>query len=233
MRNIILLIMLLLFSHNGSRAQIGLGGFNAVMTVPSAQLQRDGDIAFGIGYVPKPYGYAGEGYNTLAYFANVGFLPFMEIGLRATRALHYVLPSIGDRMVIVRLRLLKEAPHRPAIVIGMHDPYRAATDGDGGHFNAMYTVATKTVFPRRHFNLDATVGYGVDWFKKAQFNQFNGLFGGVSIGYRKAFFIKSEYDAIRFNIGGGVELAKFITANFVLIDGKKMAFGANFRKNLL
>jgi hypothetical protein len=76
------------------------------------------------------------------------------------------------------------------------------------------------------------MGYGVDWFK-AYFNEFNGLFGGVSLGYRRCLFIKSEYDAIRFNIGCGVELAKLITANFVLIDGKKMAFGANFKKSLL
>jgi hypothetical protein len=233
MRNVILIFSLLLLFCSGSQAQIGLGGFNAVMTVPSAQLQRDGDIALGIGYVPKPYGYAGEGYNTLAYFANVGFLPFMEIGLRATRALHYVLPSIGDRMVMVRLRLQKEAPRRPALVIGMHDPFRAAEPGSAGHFNALYAVATKTVFSRRHFNLDATVGYGVDWFKKAQFHQFNGLFGGMSVGYRKAFFIKSEYDAIRFNIGCGVELGKFLAANFVLIDARKAAFGVNLKKSLL
>jgi len=76
------------------------------------------------------------------------------------------------------------------------------------------------------------MGYGVDWFK-AYFNEFNGLFGGVSIGYRRCLFIKSEYDAIRFNIGFGVELGKLLSANVVLINGNKAAFGANFRKNLL
>lgn len=233
MRKIILIFtLLLLAAPSPSRAQIGLGGFHSIMTVPSAQLQRDGDITFGIGYVPKPYGYAGEDYNTLAYFANVGFLPFLEIGLRATRALHY-LPSIGDRMLIVRLRLLKEAPHRPAIVIGMHDPYRAATSGDGGNFNALYVVATKTVFAADRFTLDATTGYGVDWFKKAQFHQFDGLFGGASLGYRRLLFLKGEYDAIRFNLGAGVELGKFLAANVVWIDVKKAAFGINLKKSLL
>lgn len=234
MRKIILIFTLLLFAApSSSRAQIGLGGFHSVMTVPSAQLQRDGDITFGIGYVPDPYGYVGEGYNTLAYFANVGFLPFMEIGLRATRALDYVLPSIGDRMLIVRLRLLKEAPHRPAIVIGMHDPYRAASPGEAGHFNALYAVASKTVFAAKRFTLDATVGYGTDWFKEAYFHEFDGLFGGASLGYRRLIFLKGEYDAIRFNIGGGLELGKFLAANVVWIDAKKAAFGINLKKSLL
>jgi len=63
--------------------------------------------------------------------------------------------------------------------------------------------------------------------------EFDGLWGGVSIGYRRCLFIKSEYDAMRFNIGFGVELGKFLSANLVLIDGKKMAFGANLKRSLL
>ncbi len=233
MRNIILIFTLLLLSPNGSKAQIGLGGFNAVMTVPTARLQPDGYVALGVGYIPKPYGgFVGLDHNNLAYFANVGFLPFLEVGLRSTVALNYELPSIGDRMAIVRLRLLSESHNRPAVLIGMHDPFRAAAPGLSGHFNALYAVATKNFLGPNHLNVDVTMGHGVDWFK-AYFNEFNGLFGGVSIGYRKVFFIKSEYDAIRFNIGCGVELGKFLAANFVLIDARKAAFGVTLKKSLL
>src|SRR5262245_4782666 len=74
-------ITALLLSPNFSDAQIGLGGFSAVMTTPTARFLPDGHLAFGFGYIPAPYAIyeRPQGLDNLAYFATIGFLPFVEV----------------------------------------------------------------------------------------------------------------------------------------------------------
>jgi hypothetical protein len=82
-----------------------------------------------------------------------------------------------------------------------------------------------------HLSVETTLGYGVDWIE-ARSHEFAGLFGGISLGYRRHVFIKGEYDAKRFNAGMGFEVKGIFTVNFVLLDGQKLAFGANLQKRL-
>ncbi len=221
--------MLLLFHHD-SAAQIGPGGFGAVMTVPTARVQQDGQLAIGFGYIPKPFAlYSGPSYDNLAYFATLGFLPFLEVSLRGTHALKDSLNDIGDRMASARVQLFTENHGRPAVVVGLHD--LIAIQGRKGYFTALYAVATKGLPMSRHLNAETTVGYGVDWIE-ARSHEFAGLFGGISLGYRRHLFIKGEYDTKRFNVGLGFEVKGILTANFVLLEGNKLAFGANLQKRL-
>ncbi len=225
----ILTSTLFLLVCNNSKAQIGLGGFNAVMTVPTAHTLQDGRVAVGFGFIPKPYTvYGGPDYDNFAYFAAVGFLPGVEISLRATRALDYYLPSIGDRMASVRLRVVPETRWLPALAIGVHDVI--AIQGEEGWFNALYAVATKDVHAFKFFSFGATAGYGVDWIK-ARAHEFNGLFGGLSFGIGGLLFVKGEYDTQRYNFGFGVSAKSLLSANLTFIDGRRehAAFGATLQ----
>lgn len=228
-----ILLAVLFVCHNLGHAQIGLGGFSAVLTVPTARTLPDGVVAAGLGFIPKPYAvFGGDEYNNLAYFATIGFLPGLEISLRATRAQDYYLASIGDRMASVRLRGLPETRFTPAVTLGLHDVI--AIQGEEGWFNALYLVATKEVKMHKHFNCEATFGYGVDWIS-ARAHEFAGKFGGLSFGVAGVLFLKSEYDTQRFNYGAGVRVKSLLTAQVMFIAGKKdhAAFGLTLQHRLL
>lgn len=227
-------VVLVLSAHRMGYAQIGLGGFNAIMTAPTAHVMPDGYAALGFGFIPSPYTlYEGPEHDNLAYFASIGFLPFLEISIRATLSMDTDHPSIGDRLLSVRARLFKETNRLPAIAAGLHDiaGLLDRAEGTNNYFTALYLVATKTRRLSEHFSLDTTLGYGVDWIP-APSHEFDDLFGGASLGFRDILFLKGEYDARRFNVGLGVKLRESITANLVLLDGNKVAYGANIRTRL-
>lgn len=227
-------VVLVLSASRAVNAQIGLGGFNAIMTAPTAHVMPDGYAALGFGFIPSPYTlYEGPERDNVAYFASIGFLPFVEIGIRATLSLDTDHPSIGDRMLSVRAQLFKESNHFPAIAAGLHDiaGLLDRAEGTNNYFTALYLVATKTRRLSEHFSLDATLGYGVDWIP-APSHEFDDLFGGASLGFRDMLFLKGEYDARRFNVGLGVKLRESLCASIVLMEGNKVAYGANIRTRL-
>jgi hypothetical protein len=231
---LLLIVALLFLPGIDVRAQVGIGGFSAVLTAPTARLVPDGYAIMGVGYIPSPYAlFEVPGHDNLAYFATLGFLPFLEISIRATLSMDTDSPSIGDRMLSFRGRLLKETDRRPALAIGLHDIAGLIdrTEGTNNYFTALYLVATKTRRLSDLVNLETTLGYGVDWIT-APSHEFDNLFGGVSAGIRDMLFIKGEYDAHRFNFGLGVKGGEFISANIVLMDGNKIACGANIKTRL-
>jgi hypothetical protein len=221
---------MILLSQDDGRAQIGLGGVNAVMTVPTANIQQDGYLAVGFGYIPRPYAVlAGWCCDDLPYFATLGFLPFLEISLRATLSPNDDRTGIGDRMASVRVQFLREARYRPALVLGIHDAI--AIQGRKAWFQALYGVVTKTLSASKHLDIETTLGHGFDWLE-AYYHEFDGLFGGVSLGYRKLIFIKGEYDATKFNFGLGLQAKRLLTTNLVLLNGRTLAYGANLQIRL-
>lgn len=236
MKKLILLLTVALLLLNGInlRAQVGIGGFNAILTAPTARILPDGYAAIGVGFIPSPYAlFEVPGHDNLAYFATMGFLPFLEVSIRATLSMDTEYPSIGDRMLSFRGQLLKETGRRPALVIGLHDIAGLIdrTEGTNNYFTALYLAATKTRNLSDHIALETTLGYGVDWIT-APSHEFDNLFGGVSLGFHEILFIKGEYDAHRFNFGLGVKGGEFISANIVLMNGSKVAYGANIRTRL-
>lgn len=229
-----LITALLFCSYRLAEAQIGLGGFSGVMTIPTARMLQDKYIVLGFGYMPKPYAlYEGAEHDNLTYFAVFGFLPFAEISLRATRSSESRHPSIGDRVANIRLQILAETPGGPAVTIGLHDVIALLErdDGPNNWFTASYIVATKKTALSKRLAMDTTLGYGVDWITAIS-HEFDNLFGGVSLGVNELLFLKAEYDAKKFNYGVGCNLDKFLNANLVFMDGKKPAFGVNLRKRL-
>ena len=126
--------------------------------------------------------------------------------------------------------LFRETPSRPAITVGVHD-IAGFVRSANRHFYSLYGVATKSIDILPHVSIKPTVGYGVDWPKPELMKEFNGIFGGVSLGYRDFFFLKAEYNDL-LNVGLGIDLLNFLAVNLILIDGKDLGVGANFKKRL-
>lgn len=136
-----------------------------------------------------------EGEAGVVQFATVGFLPFVEVGLRLTRLTGDTPQALGDRMVSVRVRLLKEGEHLPAVAVGAHDLFGTRI------FHATYAVASKTMGTAAG-PVGLHLGYGHDVLGlDAAGRQFDGLFGGVSVAPRPWLTLLVEYDGERPNAG--------------------------------
>lgn len=176
-----------------------LTGTSGLINIPTAAMQGDGTVTVGMNLVDERYhGYAQEkqqGHDMIVQFASVGFLPFLEVGLRLTRGVDVPRQAIGDRMVSVRLRVLKEGARTPAIVVGVHDI--AGTR----YFHAEYILASKQV-PTPVGRVGLHAGYGGDWSSvPARAHQFVGGFGGISYSPRPWATLMAEHDAERVNAG--------------------------------
>jgi hypothetical protein len=175
-----------------------LTGTTGLVTVPTAAMPADGSATVGVHWVDRRYHRSGLGDNTGIYqFASVGFLPFMEVGLRLTRVLDTPRQALGDRMVSVRFRLLEEGDRVPAVVVGAHDLVGTRI------YHATYVAASKEI---DGVPVAGTVGlhagYGGQWLSvSAQGEQFQGVFGGVSVAPRSWIALMAEHDAERVNAG--------------------------------
>jgi hypothetical protein len=176
-----------------------LPGTSGLVSVPTANPTADGDMAAGVNVIaPHYHGYYGGTFDAKAaqvQFVTVGFLPFMEVGLRLTRIMGGPPQGIGDRMVSVRVRVLKEGEYLPAVAIGAHDIVGTRL------YHATYAVASKSLAtPAGPAGL--TVGYGYDVLRlRAKGRQFDGVFGGVSLAPRRWVTLLAEYDGERPNAG--------------------------------
>lgn len=179
---------------------MGLGqtilGTNGLVTVPVAYIPDDGDVFIGCSLMNKNHGRLwSDDHHRVNYYASVSYLPFMEIGLRVARHPGYTgLQGIGDRMVSVRVQVLRERKIRPAVALGVHDLIGTKL------FNALYLVASKGFRLNRSPPFEIHLGYGTDWFK-AERHEFVGLFGGVSVEPITNFHVMIEYDTEKWNSG--------------------------------
>lgn len=227
-------VLALLCQPQNSSAQ-SLTGTSGLITIPTAEILKDGEVSFGANFMHKEYfTYGFNKYHGLANFATVGYLPFLEISLRLTRKLDYPEPqAIGDRMISVRLRPLKESRFFPALALGAHDFARVTgTAIPTNHFNALYLSASKgfglrPVIDRIEFHL----GYGTDRIE-ARDHQFVGPFGGISISPRPFIRLMLEHDAEKLNCGLRISILDHIDLLAALIDFKVISGGTSFRFRL-
>lgn len=198
---LIVMVALGLFSIP-ARAQ-SLTGTTGLVSIPTAEMPGDGALAVGVNVLDARYnGHAFngrfEGYAAMVQYASVGFLPFAEIGLRLTRLVDYPEPqALGDRAVIVRVRLLREGRLTPAVVVGGHDVVGTRI------FHSLYVVGSKgadsvPVLGR----VSVHAGYGGHLERLfAKSYQFQGVFGGISVAPRPWVALLIEHDAERVNAG--------------------------------
>jgi hypothetical protein len=176
-----------------------LPGTSGLVSIPTAAITADGRMTVGMNLVaPRYHEYYGSRFteNTAQVrFATIGFLPFAEVGLRLTHMSGGTPQGIGDRMVSVRVRLIKEGVYLPAVAFGAHDVLGTRL------FHATYAVASRTLRTPAG-PAGVTVGYGYDVLKlRAKGRQFDGVFGGVSLAPHRWITLMAEYDGERPNAG--------------------------------
>lgn len=177
-----------------------LPGTSGLVSIPTALIAADGDVAAGVNVIGAHYHeYYDDGRfdenAAIAQFVTAGFLPFVEVGLRLTRIDDVPRQALGDRMVSFRVRLLKEGRHHPGLAVGVHDIVGTRI------FHAQYAVMSKTVATAAG-PAGLHLGYGGDVLPlRAQGRQFDGLFGGVSVAPRRWVTLMAEYDGERPNAG--------------------------------
>ncbi len=156
-------------------------GTSGLITVPGGRLEKDGTAVIGYGYVKRTYSNYMDGqYDYTPTFGSLTFLPFLEGGFRFSHAESGNKEALGDRMLMVRVRALKETRRLPGLVIGAHDFLRSS-DSHTNQFAALYAVAAKRVpSPAPFPAVDVHLGYGTRLLE-AKHTQFVGVFGGVSV----------------------------------------------------
>ena len=221
-------VALLLSISRPASAQ-ALTGTTGLVTIPTARMADDRSLMVGAHLVDRRHHNSPYGDNAaLMEFATVGFLPFLEVGLRLTRVLDTPRQGVGDRMVSVRLRLLEEGARRPAVVVGAHDLLGTRI------YHATYVVASREVAP---VPVAGTVGlhlgYGGDWLPvPVHAHQFKGAFGGVSVSPRPWIALMAEHDAERLNAGVRLRLFGRVTLLGALHGLEDLSGGISYTQPL-
>jgi hypothetical protein len=217
--------LLLLFTQMPATAQ-ALPGTSGLVSIPTATIATDGTVAAGVNLIaPHYHEYYGDKFDNDAahvWFATVGFLPFVEVGLRLTRLDNETPQALGDRMVSARVRLLGEGEYLPALAIGAHDVMGTRL------YHATYAVATKHVETAAG-RAGLTVGYGHDVLGlRAKGRQFDGLFGGVSLAPHPWLTLMAEYDGERPNAGARLGPVHGLALLAALQNGDAVSGGLSY-----
>lgn len=206
------------------QAETCIYGHSGLITIPTAQIISDGQVAAGSGYIPKPFGVVEGTYkDNQIFFATIGYLPFMELTFGTVRIIDEPW-GIGDRTSCFRFRCINEKRYVPQITLGLHDPFGGIAEDWAQFLTALYLVGSKTLISdpvqvRGHF------GYGVDWLKAANYRLL-GAFGGADVRY-KFLSLMSEYDTEHFNYGVRISLFSHLQYSLVWLDGKTMTWSGN------
>lgn len=208
-----------IFNRPDLRAQ-SLTGLSGYITIPSTEILSSGEIRVGAAFLPKEnLNLYAENYDGLSVYINFGFLPFLELGIKATRLINFPKDqALGDRMPSVRLKLLNESNIVPAIVIGMHD-FLKTSESQTIYNAASYLVLSKTILNNHSLNIALVSGYDFNLIK-TKAHQFNGFFGGSKITFFENYSLLVEYDSRVWNGGVRLNLFGHFSATLALIKMK-------------
>lgn len=215
---LLIFIVFLMFS-SGAMGQ-ATTGFSGYFSIPAAELSPEKSVNIGYNQLSgKYYGFYDGKYDLDVGFADIGFLPFMEVGIRMTRPRGFKTEqkTLWDRMISTKLLPLYETRYFPAIAVGFQGFFTTGEGGGANYFNSTYIVATKNLKMKWVIeNIGISLGYGED-LMEAQTYQFIGIFGGIKITPKSMDYLELmlEYDAEKWNAGARVTLVK----HFILLAG--------------
>lgn len=210
-----------------------LTGTMGLVAVPTAEMPADGALAAGLNLVARGHhGYALPGHADeplLVQYLGVGFLPFVEVGLRLTRMVNVPRQALGDRMVSIRVRLVEEGAYAPAVVLGAHDLTGTR------FFHSIYLVGS------RHLGelpgagrAGAHLGYGGDLLGlEPRWVQFDGVFGGLSLEPHPSFMLMAEHDTERVNVGTRARILGRVTLLVSVQGMSALSGGIGYTHRLL
>lgn len=146
-------------------------GTTGLLNMPTADMQKDGTVMMGGGYLSKHATPTRWNYDTWNYYVNITFLPWLEVAYTCTIFDEWASKTVRmmnqDRNFSGRLRLWKEGWWKawtPQIVVGVNDVTSGSggdylnfgVDGSGnGYYNRYYVAVTK------HLNLENIGNLGV------------------------------------------------------------------------
>lgn len=145
-------IIILLSFHELLPAQTMLG-MTGLLSVPSADMQKDKTVIFGTGFLNKELTPSMFSYNTLNYYLNITILPFLEVGYSCTlfKATNEFIPEKKgrfvnqDRALSFRIRPVKEGKYIPAFAVGATDVTDnfLKSNSLNSFYSGIYLAATK------------------------------------------------------------------------------------------
>jgi hypothetical protein len=215
-------------------ANISMVGTTGLVTIPTARIIPDGKLALGVSYTDAKYSFYGPKYNQIAYYATAGYLPFLEVSLRATEfpdlAWSDAYSSGIERMASVKLQVMKENRYFPSVVIGIHDIY-----GVSRKFNAQYIVASKSINFHLLGPIDIHIGHAPNPIKSKEIKDYsiNGAFGGIEKALCKYLTAMIEYDSRKYNVGLKIApLGDRICIYIVILGMNRISGGINISTDL-
>lgn len=229
-RFLLILLTALLFGAAAPHAAVGqsLTGVQGLVTVPTARLSPDGTLTTGANMLNRgslEY-HAGRHHASSPYVA-LTYLPFLEVGMRLTRADSPSEEAFGDRTVFVRTRVVRETDRRPALLVGIHDFV-----GQKRHFQATYAVASKRFDGVGAFNhVSVHLGYGIKVLDAELYN-FVGVFGGIAVAPVPRLRVMAEYADRRLNVGLGARVFREARVIVGLTDFRAVSGGLSYSFDL-
>lgn len=181
-----------------------LNGMSGLVGVPSAAVLPDGHVRLGASWIDEEWAYQGRGeMDNEIYYVTFGFLPRVEVSVRATHLPELTLLSTGNAIVVDRLAsgrlLLRRGGRGPAVAVGIDDVRGTRL------FHSLYAVATERVRVGPGA-LELTVGYGSDALV-ADVHVLDGVFGGVAVRPVPWAAAQLDFDTEKWN--SGVALTAF------------------------
>jgi len=204
-------------------------GYSGNIIIPSAYLGADKTLNVGYTHLPvenafQPYGDE-RNLDARLLFANLSFLPFMEVTFGINKPYGVKDEGIGDRTIFTRFQLMKERKHLPAILLGLHDTF---TKSSFNHTN--YLVLSKKIQAAKDWTLYTHLGYGFKIIDTTD-NYLLGVFGGVNLRW-KYFGASIEYDADQLNAGIEANIRNRVYLKASLLDMQYFSTSINIRFSL-
>lgn len=134
-------------------------GMTGLLSVPSADMQKDKTVIFGTGFLNKEFTPPMFNYNTLNYYLNITILPFLEVGYSCTlfKATNEFIPEKKgrfvnqDRALSFRIRPVKEGKYIPAFVVGATDVTDnfLTSNSTNSFYSGIYLATTKHIHVKK------------------------------------------------------------------------------------
>lgn len=211
----------------------GLYGQTGIVVTPVAHLQADRKLTLGWQAVP-----AGQAHLNFSrknrvgekvYYARLGFLPWAEASIRLVHPdkVKNGDYGIGDRSIFVKFRALKERKYLPAVAVAVYDPIGTRL------LPATCLIATKSFSVSTRRVIQATSGYGFEWFGDEDY-LLSGLWAGCQIlpqhlptSWWPQWSAGVEYHRQQINVRAGLFIRSLVQVNAYLIDLRDLSLSVS------
>jgi hypothetical protein len=214
--------------------RVSLTGTTGFINTPWCGVMSDRKVELGYNQVPKAAAYDHrDEFRNDVYYAALGFLPHVEVGLRWT-----VLPGLhafedqvpdsklveSDRMLSGRIDVFQPRLGRPGLAFGIEDAFGTR------RYHSTYAV-TGIPFEYQGLHSRVAVGYAPRVLTAARYT-LDGAFGAVEADFLRFVDVSLEYDTEKWNAALGVEPGLGLRARAALLDMKHLSFGAGWSVRL-